>query len=58
VKVFREMVDLHFPNSAWFRVQRETMDALQRFKSRHALPTWDSALTALLDRSKEKDAPC
>jgi hypothetical protein len=58
VKVFREMVDLHFPNSAWFRVRRETMDALQRFKSRHALPTWDSALTALLDRSKEKDAPC
>jgi hypothetical protein len=58
VKVFREMVDLHFPNSAWFRVRRETMDALQRFKSRHALPTWDSALTALLDRSKENDAPC
>jgi hypothetical protein len=56
VKVFREMVDLHFPNSAWFRVQRETMDALQRFKSRHALPTWDSTLTALLDQVEEPQA--
>jgi hypothetical protein len=53
VKVFREMVDLHFPNSAWFQVQRETMDALQRFKSRHALPTWDSTLTALLNQVGE-----
>jgi hypothetical protein len=56
VSVFREMVDLHFPNSAWFRVQRETMDALQRFKSRHALPTWDSTLTALLDQVEERQA--
>ena len=28
---------------------RETLDALGRFKSRHALPTWDHAIRALLD---------
>lgn len=53
VKVWRETVDLHFPNSAWLRVRRDTLDALQRFKSRNALPGWDSTLAALLDQAGE-----
>lgn len=48
VPVWREMIDLHFPNSAWFQVRRETLDGLRRFKTRNALPTWDSTLNALL----------
>jgi hypothetical protein len=48
VSVWREVVDLHFPGSAWLRCSRETLDALSDFKSRHALPTWDATLTALL----------
>jgi hypothetical protein len=54
VKVWRQTVDLHFPNSAWFRVQQDTMQALQRFKSRNALPTWDSTLNALLAEVEER----
>ena len=54
VKVWRQTVDLHFPNSAWFRVQQETMESLQRFKSRNALPTWDSAVNALLAEVEER----
>ena len=34
--------------SAWLRCSRETLDALAGFKRRHALPTWDATLTALL----------
>ncbi|EME52241.1 DUF6084 family protein [Amycolatopsis decaplanina] len=49
VKVWRETVDLHFPGSAWLRIDRETLAALQRYKSRHALPTWDGTVAALLD---------
>ncbi|MFL6142086.1 MAG: DUF6084 family protein [Labedaea sp.] len=56
VTVWRETVDLHFPNSAWLRVQRETLDALQRYKSRNALPSWDSTLVALLDQAAEHEA--
>jgi hypothetical protein len=48
VTVWRETVDTHFPNSGWLRVHRDTLDALQRYKSRNALPTWDSTLAALL----------
>ncbi len=48
VTVWRELVDAHFPGSAWLRCSRETLDALSGFKARHALPTWDATLTALL----------
>ena len=48
VSVWRETVDLHFPNSAWLRVRRDTMDALQRFRSDHAFASWDATLTAML----------
>jgi hypothetical protein len=53
VAVWRECMNLHFPNSAWLRVDRETLLALQRYKSRNALPTWDSVLTALLGHVEE-----
>lgn len=50
VPVWREMMDQHFPDSAWLTLRRDTLDALQRFKSGNALPTWDSAIAALLER--------
>jgi hypothetical protein len=53
LKVWRETVDMHFPNSAWLRVGRESMDSLRRFKTRNALPTWESTLAALLDKAGE-----
>jgi hypothetical protein len=48
VAVWREMIDRYYPNSGWLRCSRETLDALGRYKTRHALPTWDSAIEALL----------
>jgi hypothetical protein len=48
VSVWREVVDIHFPGSAWLRCGRETMDALAEFKAAQALPTWDATLSALL----------
>jgi hypothetical protein len=53
VRVWREVMDLYFPNSAWIRMRRETLDHLQGFKSRMALPTWDDALEMLLKQAEE-----
>ena len=53
VSVWREAIDAHFPNSAWIRMSRPTLDQLQRFKTRHALPTWEAALSALLAQAAE-----
>src|SRR3984957_2639961 len=48
VSVWRDVADEHFPGSGWLRCSRETLDALSVFKARHALPTWDACLSALL----------
>ncbi len=53
VSVWREAIDVHFPNSAWIRMSLETLDELQRFKTRQALPTWDATLAALLARAAD-----
>jgi hypothetical protein len=45
---WHELMDMYFPGSAWLRVRRETLDALQAYKAHAALPTWDDALDALL----------
>ncbi|MFF2409820.1 DUF6084 family protein [Streptomyces sp. NPDC058092] len=49
VAVWREMVDQHFPGCGWIRLPRDTMDALLEFRSRHALPSWEATVRALLD---------
>jgi hypothetical protein len=54
VAVWRQTVDMHFPDSAWFRVGLDTMSALRSFKSHHALPTWDSTIAALLAAVEER----
>ena len=48
VATWRELVDAHFPGSAWLRCSRDTLDALSQYKARNALPTWDATLTELL----------
>jgi hypothetical protein len=48
VTVWRELMDIHFPNSGWIRVRRDTLDALQRFKATRALTSWDQAFEELL----------
>jgi hypothetical protein len=53
ISVWRAAIDAHFPNSAWIKMTRETLDELQRFKARQALPTWDATLAALLARAAE-----
>jgi hypothetical protein len=57
VRLWREVMDRYFPGSAWIRVQRESLDALQRFKAEHALPTWDDALAALLANTPTLEVP-
>ena len=54
VRVWRELMDQHFPGSGWLTMRIETLDLLLRFKSRRGLPTWDQALTTLLKEAGEE----
>ncbi len=53
VAVWRGVMDLYFPNSGWLRVDRDTLDRLQRFKAARAVPTWDQAFELLLKHAGE-----
>jgi hypothetical protein len=53
VATWRTLMDLSFPGSAWLRMRVETVDALQDFKSRHGLTTWDETVELLLRRTEE-----
>jgi hypothetical protein len=58
VGVWRDLVDIHFPNSAWLRCSRQTLDELSAFKAKRALPTWDATLEALLaEAGQPADVP-
>jgi hypothetical protein len=56
VQVWREMMDLYFPNSGWLMVSRDTLDALTRFKAARGLPTWDHVVERLLKEAGEEGA--
>ncbi len=53
VSLWRDMMDLYFPNTGWLRLRRETLDALQRYKSELALLTWDETFERLLKDAGE-----
>jgi hypothetical protein len=51
VSVWREMMDLYYPNAGWLRLRRETLDKLMRLKATLAVPTWDDVVEALIEEA-------
>jgi hypothetical protein len=54
VRVWKEMMDHYFPNSAWIRLRRDAFDQLYDYKIRKGLPTWEAAVEALLRASEQE----
>jgi hypothetical protein len=48
VRVWKELIQLYFPNTAWLRVGQDTFDRLNRYRQQQALPTWDATLDRLM----------
>jgi len=55
VSVWRDVMDLYFPDSGWIRVGRDVLDRLQSFKAARALPTWDQSFEMLLKLAGAED---
>ncbi len=53
VSLWKQMMDVYFPNSAWLRLRRDVFDNLYRYKTRQSLATWEDAVERLLDTSEE-----
>jgi hypothetical protein len=48
VKVWKEVMDTHYPNSAWLNLSRDTFEKLRQFKTREGIPTWEEAVERAL----------
>jgi hypothetical protein len=48
VEVWRRMMDLHYPNSAWLALRRDLFDRLLQYKADHGLATWEQTVEQLL----------
>lgn len=48
VQVWKQMMDIYYPNSAWLSLRRDVFDRLYRYKVRRGIPTWEQALESLL----------
>ncbi len=54
VRVWKEMMEHYFPNSAWIRLHKDAFDQLYNYKVRRGLPTWEAAVEALLRASEQE----
>jgi hypothetical protein len=53
VRVWRDMMDLYYPNSAWLSVRRDVFERLYQYKLQRSLPTWEDTLESLLAAQEE-----
>jgi Family of unknown function (DUF6084) len=54
VRLWKEMMERYFPNTAWLRLHRDAFDRLYDYKVRMGLPTWEAAVEALLRASEQE----
>jgi len=52
--VWRQMMDVYYPNGAWLRLRRDAFERLYEFKVKHGIPTWEQALEKLLNGSESR----
>jgi hypothetical protein len=52
-RIWREMMDHYYPNSAWLRLGRDAFERLYAYKRRHGMATWEEAIESLIPLEKE-----
>jgi hypothetical protein len=55
VAVWKEMMDLYFPDTAWLCLRRDAFEQLYQYKMRHGLPTWEQAISRALAAVKPEE---
>ncbi|MGA3205438.1 MAG: DUF6084 family protein [Bryobacteraceae bacterium] len=53
LKVWRDMMDLYYPNLAWLSLRRDVFERLHEYKVRHGIPSWDQAIERILSEAEE-----
>jgi hypothetical protein len=53
VRVWRDVMDTWFPGAGWIRLDRDTLDALVRYRAARGLTSWEQVLGGLLAEASE-----
>jgi hypothetical protein len=53
LKVWKDMMDAYYPNSAWLCLRRDIFEQLYQYKVRHGIPTWEQAIETILAQTEE-----
>jgi hypothetical protein len=56
LKIWKEMMDLYYPNSAWLCLRRDVFERLQQYKIQCGIPTWEETMETIL-ASVDETAP-
>jgi len=48
IRIWNDMMDSYYPNSAWICLRRDVFERLYEYKSRHGLTSWEQALERML----------
>ena len=48
VSVWKEMMEMHYPNTSWLCLRRDVFEQLYEYKVRHGIPTWEQAISRAL----------
>jgi hypothetical protein len=52
IRVWRDVIDQYYPNTAWLCLRRDAFDRLNEYKTIRGLPTWEQALEEILDAAE------
>ena len=53
IRVWKEMMELHYPHTAWLCLQRDVFEKLYKYKARLGIATWEQALERMLEMTEE-----
>ncbi len=48
LKIWREMMDIYYPNSAWLCLRRDVFDRLSQYKMQRGIPTWEALIESVI----------
>ena len=56
VRVWKEMIDIYYPNSAWLCLRRDVFEKLSQYKMARGIPTWEEAIESIIPAPEIKTA--
>jgi len=53
LKIWKDLIDHYYPNSAWLYLRRDVFDRLYQYKVRHGITSWEQVIERVLAGTEE-----